>query len=381
MLEVDPADTNYSNGKDYFFKIKNLNIGSHTTSFWTSNGTKAISTSKKYFPNVLNTPPKITTQDNLTAMEDTYYEVNYDFEDMDVENVGQTCCWNYSTNASWLKFVSNPASLYGTPENDDVGKYWVNVIINDSVDSDQTNFILTVIDVNDKPIITTTNIESTNEDEVYYVKYAATDIDSTIENQVWSLKTNANSWLNLNTTSNALNGTPTNDDVGDYWINVSVSDGEGGADSTNFTLTVFNVNDPPIITTEDITLAVVSELYEVDYDAIDIDSDISNQLWSFETNAGSWLAINHETGVLSGTPKVTDIGLFDVNVSVSDGDGGSDWQLFKLTVITGNTPPIITTMDIDSVMVNTLYEVDYNATDDYTPNNELIWAIETNASW
>jgi hypothetical protein len=120
----------------------------------------------------------------------------------------------------------------------------------------------------------------------------------------------------------------------------------------------------------------------VDYDAIDIDSPISNQVWSLETNA-SWLIIDPETGILNGTPMHSDLGLYIVNVSVNDGDGGIDWHEFILSVMIMeyNVPPIITTTDIESIKVNEFYEVDYNATDDNTPLDFLTWYLETNASW
>ncbi len=382
MLEVDSGDINYTNGKDYFLNITHLNIGEHTCKFWASNGTKTILTGLFNLPKVLNTPPKIITQDNLTAIEDTYYEVSYEFEDMDVDNVGQYCSWDFATNAKWLRFISNPPTLGGTPTNDDVGKYWVNISISDSIEIDYTNFTLTVIDINNKPIITTTNVEQIYEDELYEVDYSASDIDSPIENQIWSLETNTSLWLNLNTNSGVLNGTPTNYDVGSYWVNVSVNDNEGGADFTNFTLTVINVNDPPYIITDDLTFVRLGDFYEVDYVAADIDSPASDLIWSLETNA-SWLNLNSSSGVLNGTPTYDDIGLYVVNVSVDDGDGGSDWHEFELSVLNriSNFPPEIETSDLTEIMVNEFYRVDYNATDDHTPSDQLIWNLETNASW
>jgi hypothetical protein len=62
-------------------------------------------------------------------------------------------------------------------------------------------------------------------------------LDSPVSSQVWFLNTNA-TWLSINSNTGVLNGTSTNVDVGWYWINVSVSDGDGGYDWANFTLTV-----------------------------------------------------------------------------------------------------------------------------------------------
>jgi hypothetical protein len=379
MLQVDSMDIDYRNGKKYYFTIKNLNIGTHTYEF---NATDGINyTNTKLFNNlkVINTIPQIITENNLTAIEDQYYRTNYEFEDMDIANVGQVCHWEFATNTGWLSFNSLTGELFGTPGNTDVGQYWVYIGVNDTIEVGYTNFTLTVLDVNDLPMIITEDVLVTNEDELYEVDYDAADIDSVIKNQIWSLETNATSWLNISSSTGILNGTPGNDDVGEYWINVSVNDTEGGYDFTNFTLTVLNVNDDPVIITKDKLIVETDKLYEVQYKATDIDSPLSKQVWSITTNA-SWLSIDPNTGILSGTPTRNNAGFYFVNVTVSDGDGGSDWQIFVVNVYLGNLPPIITTEDVVTAKVNKTYLVDYNATDDWSI--ELLeWSVHTNASW
>ena len=86
----------------------------------------------------------------------------------------------------------------------------------------------------------------------------------------WNLATNG-SWLNIDKFSGILNGTPKNDDVGLWWVNVSVNDGNGGTGFSNFTLNVININDLPFIDTIDINTINEDEYYEVKYKAIDLD--------------------------------------------------------------------------------------------------------------
>jgi outer membrane protein assembly factor BamB len=381
MNETDLNDINYSDGKDYFFNTT-LNISTnHTFQFFAfADSLFTVSTPLIDAPDVINTPPFIYTYNNLTAIEDIYYEVNYEYNDIDRENVGQLGTWNFSTNASWLAFNSTTAVLNGTPLNEDVGQHWVNISVNDTMDMDFTNFTLTVLNINDNPIINTSNVGITYEDDLYEVDYDATDIDSLIENQIWSLGTNASSWLDIESSTGIISGIPTNEDVGSYWVNVSLNDSEGGSDFSNFTLIVLNVNDPPEIITEDITAAVVDEEYNVDYDAVDIDLGPQNFIWTLNTNA-TWLGINSGTGILSGTPVLDDLGWYNVNITVDDNYGGLDSHEFILTVIKENLPPLITTDDVLSATVDELYEVDYEATDVDTPLDKLRWSLNTNASW
>jgi hypothetical protein len=380
LLEVEPLDVTYYDGKDYFYKTSNLAIGKHTFYFHATDGQSDGFTSPIKKPMVYNSPPKLITIDNLTAYEDVYYNIDYEYNDIDVITVGQNIIWNYSSNASWLNFDTVTGLLDGTPTDSNIGGYWVNISINDTMEIDFTNFTLTVLNVNDNPVINTTNVEITYEDELYEVDYNATDIDSIISNQIWSLGTNATSWLDIDPTTGILNGTPINDDVGSYWVNVSVIDGDDGLAFTNFSLIVINVNDPPVIITEDIVKSNTSELYEVDYNATDIDSPSLQFLWSVNTNA-TWLDIDSSTGILNGTPLKTDVGWYNVNVTINDGDDGIDWHDFVLEVIKKNEPPTITTTDVLSATVNIPYQVKYEATDEDTPLDKLTWFLDTNASW
>jgi hypothetical protein len=384
LTETNPQDHNYLINKKYYCTITNLDIGNHEFYFWASDGFNTTTTRVIKEPLVINTKPVITTPDNITAIEDIYFETIYEFIDKDRDNFGQDCTWEFESNASWLEFLTiqsnNSGKLFGTPSNEDVGMYYVNININDSLDFDQRNFNITVLDVNDKPEIISKDILTAKEDELYQVFYKAIDIDSPINKQVWSIETNARKWLRINSTSGELNGTPSNDDVGIHWMNVTVDDTEGGYDFSNFTLEVMNVNDPPVIITENKLLATTGQLYEVDYEATDIDNNLSKLTWSLETNA-TWLFINRTSGILSGIPPHSGVGWYHVNVSVSDVDNGIDWQYFTLNTIKGNEPPVIITTDLEVITVNQLYYVDYDCIDDRTDQSLVIWLLESNATW
>ncbi|MCK5562385.1 MAG: hypothetical protein KAJ51_17425, partial [Thermoplasmata archaeon] len=169
------------------------------------------------------------------------------------------------------------------PNNEDVGEYWVNITINDTIATDFTNFTLTVQGINDAPNIITEDITIATEDEFYELDYDAEDVDNTASELNWGIITNA-SWLAFDPINAIINGTPTNEDVGEYWVNISVSDTEY-IDHSNFTLTVVNVNDPPRIITVDNITAIEDELYEIKYEAEDVDNAPYELNWDFATNA------------------------------------------------------------------------------------------------
>ncbi len=376
MLEVDLSDINYIDGKNYFFDIKNLDIGTYTYQFYASDGNFYWLTDVVKKPRIFNSPPIIISEDNLTAIEDLYYEKDYNYADIDVKNIGQVVTWNFSTDANWLTFDKSTAKLYGTPTNDDVGEYWVNVSIDDTMDSDFTNFTLTVVNVNDVPVIIIEDIKIIREDEYYENYYKATDVDSPQDSLSWNMQTNA-SWLDFEQSTAKLSGIPENEDVGESWVNISVSDGEY-IDYSNFTLKVINVNDPPrIITVNNIT-AVEDDFYEMSYKAEDVDNTLSELFWNINTNA-YWLNYNSSNAIINGTPTNDDIGEYWVNVSVSDNEY-TDFTNFTLTVVNTNDPPRIITKDKTNATVGEIYSINYEAEDIDPPPITLSWFVNTNTS-
>jgi predicted transcriptional regulator len=359
MLEVDLADTNYTNGKDYYFKINDLDIGVYPYNFFASKGSRKISTPSTKLLEVLNTPPEIITQDNLTAVEDTYYEVTYVFGDIDINNVDQSCNWNFSTNASWLKFTtgqdSECATLSGTPTNDDVGQYWVNIAVFDTFETVNTNFTLTVIDTNDFPVIVTTDVTSVFEDMLYKVDYESTDVDGNYEHE-WHFTTNA-SWLSISKDFGVLSGLPVNEDVGFYYANVTVTDVRGGEDSHNFTIEVINTNDPPFWTSvPDSTQVAENESFSFFIQAGDVDKHDTIK-YNMNHDAPFEISFEKKTGTIKGRAVLETFYssplMVEVDISVTDGDI-TIRERFDIEIIPNPRPSVqlVSPLDDERVSAN-----------------------------
>ncbi len=192
----------------------------------------------------------------------------------------------------------------------------------------------------------------------------------------WIFETNAD-WLEWNATTRNLTGTPHNGDVGEYWVRMNVTNEYGDHDSYEFTIVVRNV--PPIILTTDVTNAVEDIEYLVDYNSTD--DGQGRVTWSFTSAAESWLSMDPETGVLSGTPSDEHVGSFLIIVSVNDGNDGWDRSTFTLVVANVNDDPIITSMDVLEATEDEVYIVDYEATDPDPTGDALLWTLRTNASF
>ncbi|MDG6224448.1 MAG: putative Ig domain-containing protein [Candidatus Thermoplasmatota archaeon] len=278
----------------------------------------------------VNDPPVITTVPVTSVLQDEEYSLH--LEAYDIDPTGDVLAFSVSTDADWLSMEGN--YLNGTPSNEDVGSYWVNITVEDGNGGwDNLNFTLDVLNVNDPPVITTIPITSVLQDEMYSLHLEAYDMDPTGDILSFSVSTDAG-WLSLE--GDYLNGTPTNDDVGIFCVNVTVEDGNEGYDHLNFTLEAMNVNDPPVITTTPITSVSQDERYSLRLEAYDIDPVETVLTWELVTDA-EWLSL--EDDLVSGVPTNDDVGRYDLRITVRDGEGGFDIIEFRLDVIDVNDPP------------------------------------------
>jgi parallel beta-helix repeat protein len=365
----------YSSNDHYIYANDSLTIQMAVTNM---SSTKTIVFKFNYIPTIL-------TVDNLTAVEKVFYSVIYNASNLEPD---KNLTWELETNtSSWLQLDAVNATIYGTPHNRDVGRPWVRVIAKD-IDGDKAeNYFLLNI-TNTPPTIITPDQLTVFEDEDYYVNYNSTDDDGILNETgvivyppinltSWRIQ-NKPQWLMFDNDSGVLNGIPDNSHVGKFDIDIFLDDGHGGKNSTSFTLEV--INTPPEIITEDIPIAYKNIYYYNDYNSSD--DGLGNMTWGMNTNA-NWLTLNTTTGVLNGTPFQTDVGLWWVNISVTDNHGGKTNYNFTINVIDLNMPPLITTENVLVAYANQLYSVQYEATDQDTPIQNLTWelGLDTNARW
>lgn len=304
--------------------------------------------------------------DHDTVVEDMDYMIQFFAEN------GTNVEMTIETNADWPQINSTSNLIQGVPDNTDVGTWWVKVTADDGYgNTDEENYDIEVI--NAAPIILTDPLFDATEDVPYGVDFNSSDDgQGTI---TWHLDTNS-SWLDLDTDTGVLSGLPLNEDAGYDWANVSVTDGNGGKEWSNFTVTVHDVNEPPTITTEDQTVAYEDQLYAVKYKAEDIDLYDNNFHWYLYTDA-EWLSMDELTGVLYGTPDNNDIGSYQVNVTVKDRVSTEDRSSFTLEVM--NTPPSILNKDVLKATEDQPYNVHYSCDDD--GQGDITWSMTTDASW
>ncbi|MCK5773630.1 MAG: putative Ig domain-containing protein, partial [Thermoplasmata archaeon] len=195
---------------------------------------------------------------------------------------------------------------------------------------------VTIFNVNDPPFILGASALNCWEDELFFFDMDVADHDPE-DTHTWHVDTDA-LFLSIDRSTGNLSGTPGNQDIGPYFVTVTVSDAGGLTDEIRFNLTVQNVNDPPLMlhTLPDEFLEDV--LIDIELEALDVDPTDDVILWSMSTNC-SFLTLGKLDGTLKGTPCNDDVGYHYLVLNVSDGLGGYSEMNHTFRVVNTNDRP------------------------------------------
>lgn len=263
----------------------------------------------------------------------------------------------------WLSLNTSTGRLSGTPGNDDVGITGSIVIsVSDgSLSASLSPFTITVNNVNDAPVISGTPTTSVSEDTEYSFIPVASDVD--VNTTLVFSATGLPAWLNINSSTGKVSGTPGNDDVGTTGlIVISVTDDSLSASLPSFSILVHNVNDAPEISGRPKTKVYEDSEYSFRPTASDI--DVSDALEFSATNLPSWLSINSFTGELKGTPTNSDVGITEeITMNVSDGQVTVGLPEFKIWVFDVNDAPVLENVPLTEVNEDSEYQFSPIVTD------------------
>jgi hypothetical protein len=166
---------------------------------------------------------------------------------------------------------------------------------------------------------------------------------------------------------------------GSETVTFRVTDPTGLFDTDNATFTVTPVNDPPQITSNPVTGATQGAPYN--YAVTAYDPDTLDVLTFSLLAAPAFLNIDAQTGLISGTPAVSDTGIHSVSVNVQDQAGAGDTQNYQLTVLFSNLPPVVSNIPNQTVPEGdqfTAISLDDYVTDPESPDEDIIWSFSGN---
>ncbi|MCP4849881.1 MAG: hypothetical protein GY899_18235, partial [Verrucomicrobiaceae bacterium] len=200
----------------------NANVGAHTITVTCTDAAGATATDQ-YALTVTNTNDAPTVANAIvdaSVAEDSSYTLDFSSVFADVDS-GDSCTYSVSGNPSTI--VISGTDLTGTPVNANVGAHTITLTCTDGSSAAVSDeFVLTVINTNDAPTITSTAVTSATEDVAY--TYTVTTADDDGET-VTLTGTTVPSWLTFTASTGVLAGTPLNAHVGSHNVVITGSDG------------------------------------------------------------------------------------------------------------------------------------------------------------
>ena len=292
----------------------------------------------------VNDSPEIISTAITTATENEEYNYNVEATDPDEGDADQLIFSLIGTPPAGMSINPSTGEIKWAPTNDDIGDHDVTVRVEDLQGlSDTQSFTIIVDQTNHPPQITSPPVIIATQGELYSYDVEATDPDEEDADQLtYSLIGLPPVGMTIDA-EGLIEWTPNAYQVGIIDLVVQVEDPSGLLDIQTFTVTVENVNDPPEITSDPVTMAMDDVEYRYEVNVTDPDAgDIL--IFSLEESP-SGMTIDTE-GLIQWTPQDLQVGgYFYVTVLVEDTEALSDTQSFTVTVADGKYAVIVGASD------------------------------------
>ncbi|MHB1050367.1 MAG: DUF4350 domain-containing protein [Bacteroidota bacterium] len=243
--------------------------------------------------------------------------------------------------------------------------YNVTFYVGDGINTVSHATTLTAFSDNHPPVFSKLFTDTTiAEGQQLSFLFTTTDVDGDII--VYSLQ-NPSTGMTISSSTGLFNWMPAFTQSGIHSVSVIANDQRGMTTAANLTITVSDVNRPPVFTSvpPDTVIGVTGPQLSIQYTAVDADNDVP--VFSFaDAPIG---AVITQNGLFTWTPTETQTGVHRVIVRVSDEKVFvSDTSFIR--VVIGNTPPRFTAVLSDTT-INEDQELlfTFEATDD--ENNTL----------
>ncbi len=277
-----------------------------------------------------NRDPIIDTIGNQTAMEDINFNLTINASDPDGDTL------TFSDNTTLFDINLSTGLIKFTPNISQVGLYSIKINVDDGDNgTSSATFWLNINAVNDPPYFDPSlKNQTATEGTLFYYDINASDE----ENDILTFSDNS-SLFDIDNTTGIISFIPTNDDVGNHSINISVSD-NSGVTSSVIILTVLNLNSPPNITSyspvnltpntaENLSLQFSVTATDDDF----VYGDVLTYTWYInsvnQSSNQSWLY----------EPNFTAAGQHNITIIVSDNSNETDSITWNVSVNNTNRLP------------------------------------------
>jgi len=310
--------------------------------------------------NNVNAAPVLNPIGNKSVDENTLLTFTVNATDPD----GDALTYSASNLPQGASFNTATRIFKWTPTYDQAGIYNnVHFEVSDGIATDSEDITITVNNINRPPILNTIGNKSVNEAQNLSFTVSGSDLDG--DNLTYSAS-NLPQGASFNTATKIFNWTPTYEQAGIYNnVHFEISDGTA-IDSEDITITVNNVNRPPILNA--IGNKSVNEGQTLSFTLSGSDPDGDNLTYS-ASHLPQGAGFDGATKTFTWTPAYDQAGTYaNVHFEVSDGSL-SDSEDIIITVNNVNRAPVLYSIGNKSISLPKTLTFIVNATD---PDGDLL---------
>ena len=342
--------TGLAQGTTYYFVVRAYN----------AHGESGDSNEESTTIGSTNQPPVLDPIGSKSVDEGVHLTFTVTASDPD----GDGLTYSASNLPSGASFNAGTQTFSWTPAYGDAGNYNVQFTVTDNgspPESDSETITITVGNVNRPPVLGSIGSKSVNEGALLTFTVTASDPDG---DGLSFSASNVPTGASFNPSTRVFNWTPAFGDSGNYSVTFTVTDNGTPAESDSeiVTITVGNVNRPPVLNT--IGSKNVNEGVLLSFTVTASDPDGDGLTFS-ASNVPTGASFNPSTRVFSWTPSFGAAGNYNVTFTVTD-DGSpaeNDSEVVTISVGNVNRPPVLNTIGSKSVDEGNLLTFTVTASD------------------
>jgi YD repeat-containing protein/probable HAF family extracellular repeat protein len=281
----------------------------------------------------VNVPPGINSTPPTTAYVDEQYV--YAVRATDPENNPLT--FSLTTSPAGMSIDPNTGYVEWIPTATQATSHDVAILVEDGQGGSATQtYTVEVGDAasNEPPVITSSPVFAALVDDLYQYQVAADDPDGDTPEFLLLLQPDG---MSVNSTTGLISWIPTIEQLGEHQVVVAAFDPLGQGGTQSYTVTVFEDNDPPDITSSPNQVVYAGLPYRYDVAASDPDGDPITYALDAKPDG---MQID-PLGRVTWSPQVDDVGIHSIEITVADDRGLSVTQGFDLAVIADQQTPRI----------------------------------------
>jgi len=340
--------SNLNAAEDYYFAVTAYDTGGQESDF----------SNRVHSPAevAVNQPPVLEPINNRNVLEGALLSFVVSASDPD----GDSLSFSTSALPAGAQFSTSTRTFSWVPEMNQSGVYSVTFSVSDGQTSVSETISITVVDVNQAPVLTPIGTKSVNEGEELAFTILATDADGDpLTYNASNLPTGAT----FNPTTRQFVWIPNysgSSNIRVFSVTFNVSDGVE-EDSEQVTINVTPVNRPPVLESIGAQELVAGENFNLIINASDPDESLGQHLTYSAVNVPSNAVFSPSTRSFSWLPGNLQAGTHKVTFIVSDGSL-QDSEEVPFTVVRANEPPVLASIGAKSVNENDLLQFTVSAT-------------------